>query len=172
MTSKQKCKGFTLVELIIVIIILLILVSTAATVLVQQFQLFNTGQELLDADWQGRVALNRMVRDMRDTSDVTIAETDKISFYDDDLKDIVTYQLVGNQLVYSTTNTNISSPLADNIQNFELEYHDENDNQPNNTTDIRYVTITLNIVNESANINEISNFHLTTAVFLWNTKNF
>lgn len=169
MIVKTKQVGFTLIEMIIVIIVVLILISVSTTILVQEFKIFYTGKNLIEADWQGRVALERITRDLRTLAKITSFNDSSIIFNDIN-GEAVTYSLNNsNQLVYSSSTTPIVT-LADNIQTLTFTYYDFNgqgfvNNTPPSTTDIRYITITLNIVNNS------TNFNLTTAVYPWNKTN-
>jgi len=170
MNSHTKCKGFTLIELVIAITLTLILVSVASAILVQQFRLFNIGQELLNADWQVRISFERMAKDLRNTDTINVANIGELSFQDEQ-DNTITYQLVNNQLMLSSTaGSGSQSALADNINNFELHYYDANVAEltppltGSSLSDIRYITITLNVVDRH------TDFEITTGEFLWNVK--
>src|SRR3989304_9709026 len=162
MTPKIKNRGFTLMEMVIVIIVTLILVPIAATILAQEFKIFYVGQNLANADWQGRVALDRMTRDIRAATSITTAGANSIVFTNIDGV-AVSYSRGGTnntQLIYSTA----SNPqiLANNIAGLTFVYYGQDGITQAVGNSIRYITITLNIVNLNAN------FNLTTAVYLWN----
>ena len=159
MTPKIKNRGFTLMEMAIVIIVTLILVPIAATILAQEFQVFYVGQNLANADWQGRVALDRMTRDIRAATSITTAGANNIVFTNIDGV-AVSYSLNGTNLIYSTA----SNPqiLANNIAGLTFVYYGQDGITQAVGNSIRYITITLNIVNLNAN------FNLTTAVYVWN----
>ena len=166
MTIKPRHQGFTLIEMVIVIIIFLILVSIATTVLVQEFQIFNSGKSLINADWQIRIALDRMVRDIRGATSINTATTNTLTFHyvDDNSGTNTSYSLSNSKLLYSKSD-GTSSVLADNIQALTFQYYDSNGTNLGNTpviSSIRYITIT---------IGHNTGFNSTTAVYLWNKKN-
>ena len=172
--SYTKHKGFTLIEMVIVIIVLLILISISARVLITQFRLFTAGQELLNADWQGRIALDRMVRDMRNTFNIVKAKENSVEFkiIEDKKTKQLTYKLNNeNQLILKESSKD--KKLADNIKQLTLDYYNtrgEKISQPITKLklkDIRYITINANVIGKSEKIN----FNITTAIYLWNLKN-
>ena len=63
--QKLKSFGFTLIEMVITITILGLASVLGAKILFQATQAYNDNQSSLAADWQFRLALERMQRDMR-----------------------------------------------------------------------------------------------------------
>lgn len=57
--------GFSLMELIVVMVVLGIVASIGSTVLREGFVGYLRGKEISGADWQGRIAFERMARDLR-----------------------------------------------------------------------------------------------------------
>lgn len=57
--------GFSLMELIVVIVVLGILASVGSTVLRDGFLGYLRGREISSTDWQGRLALERITRELR-----------------------------------------------------------------------------------------------------------
>jgi type II secretory pathway pseudopilin PulG len=169
MIIKTKHKGFSLIEMIIAIIIFMIIISVATIILAKEFQIFASGQNLANADWQGKIALDRMTRDIRSAATITTSGTKIFSFTDID-NNSITYKLdaTNNQLTYTINSSSVA--LADKVDslNSSFNYYNQDGQQLTNplpTDKIRYITIGLTIANQSAN------FNLTTAVFLWNIKN-
>lgn len=66
--------GFTLMEMVVVIVILGIIASVGAIVMRDGFLGFRRGQEIVRADWQGRIALERMERELRTVRSATAAD--------------------------------------------------------------------------------------------------
>ena len=58
--------GFSLVELIVVIVVLGIVASAGAAVMRDSIRGYLRGSEISSADWQGRLALERITRELRD----------------------------------------------------------------------------------------------------------
>lgn len=156
-------KAFTLIELIIVIVILGILIAGSTNLISLGFGSFFTGKDIVNANWQASVALERMARDLRNvatTRDIEIAQTNSIR-----IKDIfgetITYSVSGGSLLRN------SFVLADKINNLSLTYYNANSSllpQPVTSANVRYVVITLTVVSDK------TNFNITTAVNLWNLK--
>ena len=81
----MRQQGATLIELIIVIVLVSILAGGASQLLRLGFLTFLAGEEMIDADWQGRTALGRMTRDLhavRAATDITNATTNTLAFID------------------------------------------------------------------------------------------
>jgi prepilin-type N-terminal cleavage/methylation domain-containing protein len=80
-------RGFTLMELVMVMVLFGIVAAVAAPVMSSSFQAYFTGRDIAEADWQARVAIERMTRElraMRAPSDLVITAADNISFVDAD----------------------------------------------------------------------------------------
>lgn len=155
MPSKIKQKGATLIELIIVIIILSIITVGGAELLRLGFNAYATGQEVVEADWQGRLAMERMTRDLHTLRSVSTATSSTFSFVDASGVTI-TYQVIGNQLQRN------GLPLADNIQSIVFSYFDSNGNLTASNAAIRYIAIAFSVSTGHANFNYI------TGISLWN----
>lgn len=166
-----KRNGFTLVELIITIIILSIIAGGSAILMSKGLDAFFAGCNMLDADWQGRVAIERMSRELRNirsSRDVITATGDSIRFIDNIGNDISYYVDVGNaRLMRKCPFTGTERVLADGV-GLTLTYYDANGAvitapvvRPY-VTDIRYVVITINVTYGGAN------FNLITGVYPWN----
>ena len=143
-----KYKGFTLLEIVLVIIIITIIAAGSAQLLVQGFRAYFSGQNFINAEWQGRVALERMVRDLRavrSSADITSASSTAITFNDIDGQTI-TYQLSGSQLMCNTQNNN--QPLAEGINSLNFAYYNSAGSNLGTSpviASIRYIVITLNV---------------------------
>lgn len=62
---KSGARGFSLLELIMVMVVLGISAAVAAPFLSASFQSYFTGKDIGETDWQARVALERMSRELR-----------------------------------------------------------------------------------------------------------
>ncbi|SRR5579883_330618 len=148
----KKKLGFTLIELVMVIILIGIISVIAGRMLSSGFGAYLAEKNVIDADWQGRLALERMVRDMRAIYSITSAASSSITFTDT-TNTAITYQLSGTSLLRNGTN------LADGIQSMTLSYFDKNGSSTATASLIRYISISVNVTQNNAN------FSLTTAVY-------
>ncbi|MBU0455320.1 MAG: prepilin-type N-terminal cleavage/methylation domain-containing protein [Pseudomonadota bacterium] len=160
MFKHKKQSGFTLLELVIVIIIVGIVVVGSSELLLYGFKGFAIGKQQVEANWQGQVSLERMVRDLRairSSSSISQATANAITFTDIDGESIQ-YHLTGQQLMRNTR------VLSDDIQSLTFSYYDEDGNSTVTINNIRYIVVALQIMNGS------SSFILTTAVYPWGLK--
>jgi len=103
-TATRLMSGMTLVEMIIVIVIVGAIFAVGSLVLGRAFESYDLTQKSTDVDWQGRVALERMARELRDlraanTSDVLIpaSSTNPFRFRDAE----------GNRICYFLNGSNL-----------------------------------------------------------------
>lgn len=83
----RVARGFTLVELLMVIVLLGIVAAVAAPAMHSGFQAWFTGRDISEADWQARVALERMTRELRSVrapADLALAGAGDLTFVDID----------------------------------------------------------------------------------------
>jgi prepilin-type N-terminal cleavage/methylation domain-containing protein len=79
--------GFSLIELIMVIVLLGVVAAVAAPVLSGGFRAYFIGRDITETDWQARVALERMSRELRTVrapADLTLTSASDITFTDVD----------------------------------------------------------------------------------------
>ena len=67
--------GFSLIELIVVIVVLGIVASMGAIVVRDGMLGYLRGREITSADWQGRLALERITRELRDVAPPAVSPT-------------------------------------------------------------------------------------------------
>ena len=154
----KKNSGFTLIELIMVLVILGIIAAVTSKILATGLSGYLVSKNLTEADWQGQLGLERMVRDLRETrspSDITTATSTQFVFTNISGSS-VTYQLTGTNLM---RNTQI---LASGVNSLTFNYYDANGTITAVTSAISYIRITLNITLNS------TNFTIITAVNLPN----
>ncbi len=83
----RRERGFSLVELAIVIMVLGIVAAAAAPLIGSAFLAYFTGRDIAETDWQARVAIERMSRELRTIAapaDLTITAANDITFVDVD----------------------------------------------------------------------------------------
>lgn len=157
----KKQLGFSLIEFIIVIVILGILIGTSTLLLSQGFNSYLASEDLLDANSQGEIAMQRMARDIamiRSPNDVTIAAANQLAFTDINNDDIM-YSLSGTNLII-TKNT-VGQILARGVNSLTFLYYGADGNTPP-TSNTGYVRIVLNITQNNVN------YSLTTSVYARN----
>lgn len=156
----NQMRGFTMIELIVVIVIIAIIGTTASKLLVQAYRSGYTARDLSDVDWQFRIALERMARDIQlvrsaTASDLVISPTTEIEFTDIH-DDTVTYELSGSTLTRQE-NAGSAIGIADNVSNLAFSYFDENGASTATVTDVRYITVSFDVTR-----GEISDTYQTT----------
>lgn len=159
----HKNYGFTLIELVIVIILVSILSVFGSKIIAAIFNNLYTGENLVSADWQARIGLERMTRDFRTIpsgSNISNTSTANQFVFTDATGTTYTYKLSGTQIL---SNTQV---LVDGAQSLTFTYYNKSGTviAPPPTALTRYVLITL-VINQS-NVN----FTLPTAVYLWNLR--
>lgn len=151
----SRTAGFTLLELIIVIVIIGIITVPVGRMISSGFEAYLTGKNISEADWQGQLGLERMVRDIREirsSGSITTASSTQLIFTNFSGSS-VTYQLTGSNLMRN------SQVLAHGIQTLTFSYFDQNGASTLNIPSIRFVTVTINVTQSNAN------FSITTSLF-------
>lgn len=78
-------RGFSLVELVMVIVLFGIVAAFAAPMVGSGFQAYFTGRDISEVDWQARVAVERMTRELRSVrapADLALAGAGDLTFVD------------------------------------------------------------------------------------------
>ena len=127
--SRRSACGFSLIELVTVVIILGIVASSGALIISRGFNAYFAGRDMTRADWQGRLALERMTRDLRDVrsavaGDIPTMTATQIT-YNDIYGTNITYNL--NVTTLMRTQSGVAAAgLADNISALQLSYLQKN----------------------------------------------
>lgn len=120
----KKNKGFTLVELVIVITIVGISAVTIGTILLGTVKAWTFKFNRSDILWDGRLAINRIAREIRtvrDNASVTTASSSQFRFIDAGNVDI-TYSLSSTNL--NRTENGTANLLAENVSSLSFTYYD------------------------------------------------
>lgn len=156
MPKKLQQSGFTMIELILVIVLLAIIGTTAAMILNEGLFSYITAKNVTDAEWQGRVGVDRMLRDIRavrSSGDISTASASQFIFTDI-TGTSVTYQLTGSSLMRN------SQVLADGVQSLTFTYTDKSGASTSTINAIRYVTFSVTVTQKGANYNVVSSVYL------------
>ena len=112
---KKNQKGFSLIEMMVVVFILGLIILALVTFFTGGIKSWVAGQSQLEAQRNARQAMDRMVREIREASEVTTKNDTKIIF-DTPWVTEITYELLSN-----TINRN-NIPLINNVSNLDFDY--------------------------------------------------
>lgn len=157
--------GVSLIELIVVILLIGLLIAGSSNLLYQGFKSFFVTKDIINANWQASVAMERITRDLRSIRTLSDISADANSF---------TITNPGNQSVsYQVTNGQLKrgdQSIANNVQSIVFSYYDKDSillTPPFNSSqllNVRYVVITLIMQYDKLT------HPVTTTVYLWNIK--
>lgn len=108
-------KGFSLIEMMVVVVILGLIVLGLVTFFTGGAKSWVAGQSQLTAQRNARQAMDRMVREIREASEITTKNDTEIIF-DTPWVTGITYELLSN-----TINRN-NIPLINNVSNLDFDY--------------------------------------------------
>ena len=145
-------RGFTLIEMIAVIVVTGAIFALGGIMLGHSFESYKLSREVSDVGWQGRLAMERMVRELREirshaATDITTWSAGTIDFYNTAGNRVRFYQS-GTQVLRSADGGVISQPLADNLSatnGLLFDYYDSSGAVAAAVTDIYYITVRLHI---------------------------
>ena len=112
---KLNQKGFSLIEMMVVVVILGLIVLGLVTFFTGGAKSWVAGQSQLEAQRNARQAMDIMVREIREASEVTTNNDTEIIF-DTPWVTGITYKLLSN-----TINRN-NIPLINNVSNLDFDY--------------------------------------------------
>ena len=139
-------KGFTLIELIMVIIITSIIASIAAMLILEGAKSYQKEVSYSDIHNQGRLAIERMAREIRLIRSATAADISTMT-----AANIVFNDVNGTNIQFSLAGTTISrsgNTLANNVQSLAFSYYQQNGTTVAALpTDVWFVQIDLTTVN-------------------------
>jgi len=155
-----------MVEMIIVIVVVGAIFAVGALVLGRAFESYDLTRKTTDVDWQGRVAMERMVRELRQirsatATDLDIASGTQIRFNDGNGNGVC-FRLSGNTLQRSADGpssgcgTTSPQPLADNVTSLNFDYYDNTGTATAVVTAVYYITVRVAVSENSigGSINE------------------
>ncbi len=158
--------GFTLIEVVMTLIVMGVLATIGASVMSRGFLSYFVGREIAQDDAQGRLALERMARELRNvrsTADLTIGVQDQISFTDVDGNPIAYRRNASSQLERSQNGVaGTYLPLADNVSALTISYlHTDGfiaEPYTGSATLVYYITVELTVKTSNVNATYRSTF--------------
>jgi len=156
--------GFTLIEVVITLIAFSVLATIGATVMSRGFLSYFVGREIARDDSQGRLAFERMARELRTvrrTADLNIGVVNQITITDFDQNVIVYRRNAGtSQLERSQDNGVTYQPLADNVSALTISYlrNDGITAEAAIPANVYYITVLLTVTTANVNLSYRSTF--------------
>ena len=141
---RYQQKGFTFIELILVVILLGIISVVIGRILLEGYRTFLTSQSILETDWQGWMALERMVNDIhtiRSAADLSTIQTNQLTFVNTN-GNTIQYQLSGSSLMRN------NFILASGIQSLNFSYLDANGTTTAIPSAVRYISLSLRVAHD------------------------
>src|SRR5712692_9327865 len=157
---EQRNLGFTLTEMVVTLLVAGVLLGLGATVISGGFRTYFLGREITQNDWQGRLALERMTRELRTVRTATPADLDisaagQITFADF-AGDTIAYRQTGNT-VERSQNGGAFQPLADNVSAaspLSFTYLQSNGTTPEptggNSANVYFITVSFTVSSTNA----------------------
>ena len=113
-------RGFTLIEMVMVIVLAGIIAALGSKMLVAGFSSYQASRDLIQAQWQGTIAMERLSRDLRTIRsatavDLTLTPATQITFTDTNAI-VISYTLSGTTLMRN------GQPLADGVTSLGFSY--------------------------------------------------
>ena len=125
-------RGFTLAELLIVIAILGMMLAGIVSVQMQGQQAYLIGSHRVEAQQNGRIALELMVRELRSATSVTAVPSATDMTFVDENGNSVRYALAG--AVLNRTTLGVTTPLIGGVVSLNLTYFQDYDGSTNTGT--------------------------------------
>lgn len=143
-------RGVTLIEMVLVIVILGIIAALSSSLLSGGLNAYFTERDISNAQWQGRLALERLTRDLRTVrsataGDLVISPANQITFVDTS-GTTVSYSLSGTTLLRN------GQPLADGISGLSFTYiARDGKTAAGSVTAVYYIAVSFSITQNGVN---------------------
>ena len=153
----MRARGFTLIEMIITIVLLSIIAVMSSVILQQGYKSYIVSKNSISADWHGRLALERMARDIRaiySAGMITTATATQLTFNEPGDTATVTYKLDGSTLMRN------NQPLATGVKKLTFTYTPD---PP--ASNLYYITISLDIAADTVINTYATSVYLRSSLF-------
>ena len=139
-------KGFTLIEMVIVIVLISIIAGVAAMIILEGAKSYQKEVSYSDIHNQGRLAIERMAREIRMIRSATAADISTMT-----ASNIVFNDVNGTNIQFSFAGNTISrsgNTLANNVQSMAFSYYQQDGTTvAGSAAEVWYVQISLTMVN-------------------------
>jgi hypothetical protein len=145
-------RGFSLADLLAGFAALAFVLSGVVTIQQASFSAFLIGTTKIATQQNARVALDRLAREIREsTVALTVAQPTSVAMTHPDVKDTVTYSLVGTDLM-RTEGAKAAEVFIAGVQALAFAYFKGDDTSTANAPDVRRVDITIRTRPEDSNV--------------------
>lgn len=159
LSPRSFAAGATLVEMIVVIVIFGIVMSIGVLVLGRSFESYQLTREVTNVDWHGRVALERLTRELREVRSATATDLGFTGTLATELKFIdgggnnVCFYLSGGRLMRSADGPagilpcgdTSPQPLADNVSSLAFNFYQRDGSNATLATNVYYIAVSFTV---------------------------
>ncbi|MCG0277594.1 MAG: prepilin-type N-terminal cleavage/methylation domain-containing protein [Thermanaeromonas sp.] len=121
-----KADGFTLVEVVVAVTILVLVLSAALLLYAQGALVYKREEVQVDIQENARIALDRLVRELRSAKEIVTIQSNSITFILDDGSRVRYYHDVGRQQLMREKGGGVN-PVASFIKDLRFEKEAEDD---------------------------------------------
>jgi len=156
--------GFTLIEVVMTLIVIGVLATIGATLMSRGFLSYFVGREIARDDAPGRLASERMARQLRTVRsnaavDLNIGVASQITITDIDGNAIVYRRNAGTSQLERSQNGAAFQPLADNVSVLTFSYLiNDGINPAAAPANVYYITVLLTVTTTNVNLSYRSTF--------------
>jgi prepilin-type N-terminal cleavage/methylation domain-containing protein len=144
--ARRYARGFSLIEMVLVITLTGIIFAVGAMILRVSFQSYFAGKNRTTSDWQGRLGLERMTRDLHSIASVTVANANDVAFVDNTAT-AVTYD---RDAAASTLRRN-GIALANNVTALNFTYFDRTPAATAVAANVYYISVSFTVSVDGVN---------------------
>lgn len=155
-TGAGRAGGFTLIELVAVIIVVGIVAVVGANIMREAVSAYLGGKDVVQADSQAKLAIERMMREIKDVrtpADLTTITATTLTFVDINGNTISYVWTAGTQILTRSLNAGTAQPLADNVSSLAFSYLDRTPAVTAVAANVYYITVSFTLTKSSVSVN-------------------
>ena len=167
--TRRTCRGFSLFELVVVIVLMGIIFATGANMVGDTMRTAYTVTNNYASGSQARYTTERLTREIREIAylvngyNITTMTSTSLAFSKEDGTSVtINYVSPTLTLKYGST----TSTISDQVSSFALAYYDQLGGTTTSTADIRFVQVTISVVNSKTGTTD----SMRTRIFLRNAE--